>query len=73
MKKEYNNSPALIAFAFFFLGMVIGFYSAPIKKGISVGNNSGNNSGNNNTPIQECRKHRRHCKSAENEEKEEDC
>ena len=31
---------------FFFFGIVLGFLIAPIKKGISVGNNSGNNSCN---------------------------
>lgn len=33
----------LLALACFFAGMVVGFYSAPIKKGISV------TCGNNNT------------------------
>lgn len=33
----------LLALACFFAGMVLGFYSAPIKKGISV------SCGNNNT------------------------
>jgi len=43
MKKK---SPALLCTTFLLLGIVLGFFLAPIKKGISIGNNSGNNSAN---------------------------
>lgn len=33
----------LLSLACLFIGIVAGFMMAPIKKGISIGNNSGNN------------------------------
>ena len=49
-----KNSPALLCTTFFLFGLVLGFLFAPIKEGISIGNNSGNNTGNvydgNNKP-----------------------
>lgn len=43
MKKK---SPVLLCTTFFLLGVVLGFLFAPIKNGVSIGNNSGNNSAN---------------------------
>ena len=43
MKKK---SPALLCTVFFLLGVVLGFLLAPVKNGVSIGNNSGNNSAN---------------------------
>ena len=45
MKK---STAILISTICFLSGIIIGFLFAPIKKGISIGNNSGNNNGNNN-------------------------
>ncbi len=41
-----KSTGALLGGMLFFAGVVCGFLLAPIKKGISIGNNSGNNSGN---------------------------
>lgn len=38
-----NKESILLGLSCFFGGMVAGFLIAPIKKGISCGNNSGNN------------------------------
>ena len=44
-----KKSTAILTSAlFFFIGVVVGFAFAPIKKGLYVGNNNGNKNGNNN-------------------------
>ena len=48
-KSDYMNKSTgiLLALSMFFMGMVIGFIIAPIKKGISCGNNNTNCGSNN--------------------------
>lgn len=48
----------LLGIALFFAGVTCGFFLAPVKKGLYIGNNNGNKSGNNNgklpgTPLED--------------------
>lgn len=40
----------LLSIIFLLFGIILGFFVAPIKKGIYCGNNSGNNNSNTNNP-----------------------